>query len=214
MAFLSSEAQTFTGGCLCSAIRYTISVPALLSRNVIHKALPTPINAQGDKVDTRFPFIFLDHCQDCRRASGAPLQCWFICPQAWVEFELQLVNGDSTSTGASSIVANPAKELTDATYLGYYNSSTYAHRCFCRRCGTPFSWCSTTEKPSSWNNGDIVDIAVGTFDQESLDRVEPDRHGWWDHGTEWIKKLVSEGDRGVLIRHPHGRVSEQVQPDK
>ncbi|KAK4164392.1 hypothetical protein QBC43DRAFT_318057 [Cladorrhinum sp. PSN259] len=212
MAFLNPEPQTFTGGCMCSSIRYTISVPALPSRSLIPRALPTPLDSQGtNKVDTRFPLVFIDHCQDCRRACGALLQCWFICPLSWVKFELRPQDGtqEPQSYPASEIVAKPIKSITDTTHLGYYNSSPKGHRCFCKRCGTPFSWFSTQEKPPGWEREDTVDIAVGSFDQESLNRVRPDRQGWWEHGTEWIKNLVSKGD-DVLIRHPDGRLSQEV----
>lgn len=52
-----------------------------------------------------------------------------------------------------------------------------------------------------------MDIALGSLDLESLEKegVRPERQGWWEDGVGWIKKLVSEGDGG-LIRHPTGNV--------
>lgn len=42
--------ETFSGGCLCGAVRYEVEGPALQTS--------------------------LCHCEDCRRASGAPVVAW------------------------------------------------------------------------------------------------------------------------------------------
>lgn len=225
MAFLPSSPLILTGGCLCSAVRYSITIPALSSRPLVPGALPTPANNPHDTaVDTRLPLIGLDHCNSCRRSCGGLLQCWFICPQSWVEFKLQprqrfntsmldinKEEGEGVVYPTSSIVTNPPKEVVEATYLGYYPSSPNVHRCFCMRCGTGLTGCSSRDRGPGWTLGEIVDIAVGSLDRESIEVVRPDRHGWWEVGVEWIRRLVSEGDGGSLIKHPGESISEEVR---
>jgi len=222
MAFLAPEPLKLNGGCLCSAIRYTIKVPHLDSRPLWPGALPTPIDKEGQTVETRLPLIDIDHCKSCRRACGGLIQCWFICPQSWVEFKLQPRTGFRQASHAESInsadavpyacadIANPVPKTIDGTYLGHYLSSPNVHRCFCTRCGTGLTWSTSRDRGPEWKLGDIVDIAVGTLDQESIERVRPDRHGWFDHGTGWIKEMVTGGDQG-LIRHSTGRIDQEAK---
>ncbi|GAB1314556.1 hypothetical protein MFIFM68171_04766 [Madurella fahalii] len=231
MAFLPPEQLTLTGSCLCTAIRYTITVPPLPSRPLIPNALPTPVDATAT-VPTRLPLVSLDHCESCRRGCGGLIQCWFICPQDWVEFTLQPRRQQRAATDPStaaatgrdagdgdgaadrvypsaSVASNPPQKLLDETYLAHYESSPGVHRCFCSRCGTGLTWCNSKDRGPGWTLGPIVDVAVGTLDRESMERVRPERQGWWEDGVGWVKRLLSEGDGG-LIKHPSGRVSEQV----
>ena len=236
MAFLPVEPLTLTGGCFCTAIRYTISVPPLTSRPVVPGALPTPISSNHSHphptaVETRLPLIDLDHCNSCRRACGGLIQCWFICPQNWVQFTLE--TREATSAGpcsektpeqetysvpvlfpsTPSVVATPPPHLTTSTYLSHFASSPGICRSFCSHCGTGIAWCNTRDRGPEWTLGEIVDIAVGTLDRESLEKVRPDRHGWWADGVGWIRELVTEGDGG-LVRHPGGSVRVEVEVER
>jgi len=65
-----------------------------------------------------------------------------------------------------------------------------------------------------WKLGPIVDIAVGTFDDESIEAVKPERHLWWEHGIEWVKAMMEGGEMDWLIRHPDGRPSQVVDDRK
>jgi hypothetical protein len=231
MAFLPPESLELTGGCLCSAIRYKIAIPEFALRPLAPGALPTPIPAshthsilKSDKdqeIETRFPLIDIDHCQSCRRASGGLVQCWIIIPQDWIEFRLQPRSSSRDPTFSDPFnpteglfyettdIASPPPDSTifEQSYLGRYISSPDTHRTFCTRCGTGLAFCYAGPRPESWKLGPIVDIALGSLDLESLEKegVRPERQGWWEDGVGWIKKLVSEGDGG-LIRHPTGNV--------
>ncbi|KAK4114775.1 hypothetical protein N656DRAFT_776947 [Canariomyces notabilis] len=221
MAFLPPEQTILTGSCLCTAVAYTITIPPLASRPLFPNALPTPVDnttSPPTMVDTRLPLIDMDHCNSCRRACGGLIQCWLICPQDWVEFRLLSRQEEGHASVAereayptASVVSNPSKELLERTYLGHYSSSPQVHRCFCSRCGTGLTWCTSRDRGPKWTLGAVVDIAVGTLDRASIERVRADRHMWWDDGVEWVRRMVSEGDGG-LIKHPTYRLDEEVAP--
>ncbi len=144
------------------------------------------------------------------------MQCWVIGPQGWVEFELltrtraprlggdEEVNGNGNGSGRVKFmcteVVQPTKETLETTYLGYYQSSPNVHRGFCTRCGTSLTYASSKDRGPSWTAGPIVDVAVGTLDQESIERVRPERHGWWNHGVSWVREMIGEED--WVVRHP------------
>ena len=197
---------------MCAAVRYTIKVPALDARPLIRSALPTPVSHTGDTVPTRLPLIAVDHCSDCRHACGGLVQCWFICQLPWVEFELRTRGSESVKSYPCEEVVHPTAATIEEMYLGHYESAAHTQRCFCSRCGTPVTYHFSQDRSSSgWTLGPIVDIALGTLDDESIGHVRPERHLWWEHGTEWVKAMMEGGEMGWLIRHPSGRPSEEVK---
>lgn len=92
MAFIPDGPLTLSGGCFCKKNKYTIKIPPLEDRIFVPGAIDTPIGLETDgnlkSVPTRFPLVDIDHCNSCRRASGAIAQCWFICPTSWVTWDL------------------------------------------------------------------------------------------------------------------------------
>jgi hypothetical protein len=206
MAFLPKEALTLTGGCFCGGCRYTISIPAFSDRPIQPTAKPTPISAT-ETVKTRAPVIDIDHCKICRRVSGAIFQVWFICPAEWVQWELK----SSASTEGARIFSTTHAVGPESMYdnsdtvLRRFQASDQATRSFCGKCGTDISYFSHNK----YGPVAVVDIAVGSMDQESLELVRPDRHGWWDSGTSWIKDLTSRGST-FLIKHPTGDMAQAV----
>jgi len=223
MAYLPSKPVEFTGGCYCSAIRYTIKIPALDQRPEPPNSLPTPIDKRGHTVPTRFPLIGFDHCQSCRRACGAPVQLWMILPYSWAFFTLQPRDPDHTGSYAEPFspteakgyatrdIVAPSKDVLATTYLGMYESSPNTHRSFCTQCGTPLLYAFVGDRGPAWTAEPVLDIAAGTLDQESFDQIKPERHDWWEDGTSWVKKVLREGDGGVLIRHPTGTLNLKVE---
>ena len=225
MALMQETPLTLTGGCFCSAIRYTISIPAMDSRPLVPGALPTPVDASGTTIPTRLPLTDIDHCQSCRRACGGLVQAWLIVPHAWVTFALQRREEGRTGSysepfiGSEGVVYRcgdvvvPSEDVLRETYVERYESSPDIHRTFCTRCGTGLTYCYAGDRPKEWTLGPIVDVAIGSLDQESIERVRAERHGWWDDGVGWIKELMTKGDGGFLIRHPTGRVNSKVEGD-
>jgi hypothetical protein len=107
-----------------------------------------------------------------------------------------------------------AGEVGKATFYTEYNSSPDVHRGFCGRCGTTLTFCYMGEKPGWPLPERNFDVSLGTLDAEFLEKVRPDRHGWWTDGIGWVKELVRNGDKvnGMpLIRHPTGAVKNVME---
>lgn len=236
---LPPDPLTLTGGCFCSAIRYTISIPALADRP---PAIPDPVAPSPDgkgtqSAPTQLPIVDLDHCESCRRACGSLFQTWIILPLDWVSFSLvkresgQGVRGplDNRHDGeggedeASNLlkpdtasVGVPNDELRSQTYLGAYCSRPNRNRTFCARCGTGVTFFYDGERPPEHSGPRSIDIALGTLDKASFETegLRPDRHSWWTDGVRWVQGLVREGDgsvmEGGLVRHPKGAYQEAV----
>jgi hypothetical protein len=229
MAFLPPNPLDLHGGCFCGAIRYTINVPALEDRPLVPNMLKTPIGS--DKmVDTRWPTIELDHCDSCRHAAGAIIQCWLICPAPWISWSLLKrssnvgpaqsplpASRNEQSEGREAFsavdVSHPTgskkQEALADTYLSSFSTSNTVHRAFCGRCGTNLTY--YYEQEPSDERVPRIDITVGSLDTSSLTAtgVRPDRHGWWSDGVEWVQKLLFAGDT-TLIRHPEGNIGVKV----
>lgn len=205
MSSLPSNAFTLNGGCDCSSVRYTISIPELSSRPVLLDEDP-----RGAK--TYSPEIFLDHCDKCRRVSGALVQAWFSCPQEWVEWKTTCPNNPPSFTSLNTF--DLINGRADSLPVVNYASSLGVMRSFCGKCGTNLLFVYESGKKK--NTTPMVDIVLGSLDRESLKQpgVRPDRHFYWDSGVDWIKRLVSEGDVSLnengeaLPRHPDSRMKQ------
>ncbi|KAL2402561.1 hypothetical protein ABEF93_001104 [Exophiala dermatitidis] len=220
MSYLPKDALTLTGGCYCKAIRYRINVPAWDHRPAVPGALDTPISP-SESVPTKLPVVDIDHCNTCRQVSGAMVQCWFICPVSWVEWDLQPKpshpDGDQgerehekTITLSTPEAVGPDRQgqSRPSTHVGRFCCTDRATRAFCSRCGTHLSYLNHARlnTPAAF-----VDVTVGSFDRESLELAKPDRHGWWDFGVDWIQSLLTKGDGGFLIRHHTGDLTKAVE---
>jgi hypothetical protein len=232
MAFLPHHAFPLTGGCLCRAIRYTISIPELSSRPLHPTAAPTPSQTPSGSFEptaTRFPLIEIDHCTSCRLAAGSIIQSWIVCPKSWVIWKL-ISNTKSDDgeynepvsrpeeeeyTEYSSVdIIEPSRHLLNSTYLSHFTSSKDVHRAFCSRCGTSLTYCYTGPKPGWTLPERNFNVALGTLDKECMEMegVRPERHGWWSDGVSWVKRMMRVGDwvggeSGTrLIRHGTGAV--------
>lgn len=202
MAFLPKERLTLTGGCFCGACRYTIFVPAYDERPLHPTAKSTPISAT-DSVPTRIPVIDIDHCNNCRRVSGAIFQVWFICPATWVNWDLQTLAGETITLSSADATGPEAKD--HPLHLKRFQATDRATRSFCGKCGTNLSYFSHKR----YGPEAVIDIGVGSMDQDSLKLAKPDRHGWWEFGTGWIQDLVTKGNKW-LVKHHTGDMSQVV----
>ena len=196
---------TLTGGCNCTAIRYTITLPPLANR-------PNLITA-------------ICHCNDCRHATAQLNLMGFCCPTTYITFHLLLKdsvtvpswpepgNGKHHDGGGgiwegegTKRVDVPAKRAvepgpeTSNTFFQQYRSSHKASRDFCTNCGTPVSYFFHNPLPEG--AVETMDVYIGSLDTKFLDgkaengaEVRPASHVHWDLGIEWIKRLYREGDR-------------------
>ena len=207
MSSLSPNAFTLHGGCDCKSIRYKISIPELSARLILPHEDPTG-------AEVRSPEIFLDHCDKCRRVSGALVQAWFSCPQDWVEWGTTSAEEPPTFTRLNT--ADLTSSQPGNLPIINYASSEGVIRSFCGKCGTNLLY--MRERRPEEDDTLMVDIVLGSLDGESLERqgVRPDRHFYWDSGVNWIKKLVTEGDRSLnengegLPKHPDSSRKEVV----
>jgi hypothetical protein len=201
MSSLSQDALTLHGGCDCTSIRFTISIPALVSRPV----LPYQ-DLSGAEI--RPPQIFLDHCNKCRRVSGALVQGWLTCPQDWVEWAIKSTSGEESPNATKFNTVDLIRAKPGELPVVNYASSEGVTRSFCGNCGTNLAYVFEGRKEK--NPILMVDIVLGSLDTESLEMpgVRPERQFYWNSGVEWIKRLVTEGDSSVhgekLPRHPDG----------
>jgi hypothetical protein len=216
MTSLSDSAVELHGGCFCSSIRYTIKIPVAELR-------PTHPNATPEAAEkTRFPLIELDHCTSCRRSTGSIIQSWIVLPKSWVSWSLiPKSSGDAHGEPieppkqeeyrrfSSQDIVEPTEELCRSTYWSQYVSSPDVHRGFCGRCGTTLTYCYTGPKPGWTLPERNFDVSLGSLDNESLERVRPERHGWWTDGIGWVREMLRFGDQSngaSLARHPTGNV--------
>jgi hypothetical protein len=210
---LPDEALTIDGGCNCGAVRYHVAIPPLADRQLhplSHAGTPVPL-----------PFLVLDHCNDCRRATGSLLSAWLcapidICSMSLVPSLATLAPKAAARQCqpdeqhgpwiSAADVFTPTAASTDH-FLANYESSNERWRWFCSRCGTSIAY--TAVMPEGFP--DMLDITLGSIQRSQLDThaLVPERHLWWDYGIDWIRRLATEG-YGDLPIHPDYRLADTV----
>ncbi|KAK0118504.1 hypothetical protein ONS95_007396 [Cadophora gregata] len=213
---LPSTPLTLHGGCDCTSIRYTITIPALPSRPI---AYTDPTTGEV----SRYPQSFLDHCNRCRRVSGSIIPAWITVPQEWVTWTQICIPDNKIENTTAELVHVPEQDdknekngnSTGKLPVTNYISSPGVRRSFCSICGTNLAFVNLErDMGGEGRRVATVDIVLGSLERESLE-VEgmwPERHEYWDSGVEWIKRLVTEGDEvlggagesGKVPRHPEG----------
>ncbi|KAF2819251.1 hypothetical protein CC86DRAFT_149193 [Ophiobolus disseminans] len=211
---LPDEALSIDGGCNCGAIRYRVAIPVLADRS-LHPLSPA-------KTPVSLPFLVLDHCNDCRRATGSLLPAWLcapinICSVSLVPASLATLASKAAARQGQSDeqhslwtsaadVFSPTPASADH-FLASFESSNERWRWFCSRCGTSIAY--TAVMPEGFP--DMLDIALGSVQRSQLDShaLIPERHLWWDYGIDWIRGLATEG-YGSLPIHPDYRLADTV----
>jgi hypothetical protein len=211
---LPDEALSINGGCNCGAVRYRLEIPALGERP-LH-----PLASEDAPV--LLPFLALDHCNDCRRATGSLLPAWICTPIAMALVSLVRASSATLAREAAARKSQaeedrslwtPAQDVfrpspvdTDH-FLKSYESSHERWRWFCNRCGTSIGY--TAVMPSGFP--DMLDITLGSVDRENLDgdTLVPERHLWWGYGIDWIGRLATRG-YGELPIHSDYRIADTV----
>ncbi|CAG8954453.1 hypothetical protein HYFRA_00006081 [Hymenoscyphus fraxineus] len=215
---LPPESLQVGGGCNCGAIRYKISIPPLEQRP-LH-----PHSASEDPV--HLPFSCIDHCNDCRRATGAIPPIAFCTP-------ISMITSFLVIRSKASLPLDPSKRDPDSksneertswepakkhfhsgtidrdSFLDFYDSSVGRRRWFCNRCGTNVAYLAFP-MPEGWQP-DMLDLFLGTVDREDLvgGILAPTRQLWWDCGIDWVKEISISG-AGALPRHPRYKPDEDI----
>lgn len=204
---LPQQAFTITGGCNCRSIRYQISVPEYSSRSKTVYCTPSA----NIPDDARIPFIAIDHCNDCRRASGALLPMALITEAATAELSFNAGPWQSSLDLWSSQLS----DLQSNSTLGHYSSSKDRNRWFCLKCGTMlFYTISEGAVPAEWGWPTMLDIWLGTVDRECLEKeyMKPERMLWCEKGVPWIRELARNGAGGVP-EHPLTKIDKFIGDD-
>ena len=213
---LPDRALTVEGGCNCGAVRYRVAIPALADRP-LHPLAPV-----AEPVP--LPFLVLDHCNDCRRATGALLPTWLCAPVEMCAVSLvsaisatlapkaaaregQAAEQPGPWTPAAGVFVSTTEPTSVDHFLANYESSHERWRWFCARCGTNIAY--TAVMPAGFPS--MVDITLGSVHRKHLNSNDlvPERHLWWDYGIDWIRRLATEG-YGALPIHPDYRIAEKV----
>ena len=209
---LPNEPLTIQGGCNCRAIRYKIDIPAISDRP-LHFA-----RGSQDQDKVHLPMVVIDHCNDCRRATGSILPFWICAPISMVATSCiarsSSIYQPKADTNPTATEWLPATEIFNPntasanTLLTFYESSEGRRRSFCGRCGTNLAY-SIFPTPEGWP--EMLDVVLGTVDREYLQghHLAPERQLWWDCGVDWIRTFTNEG-AGHLAKHPSYEVGHRV----
>ena len=172
----------------------------------------------ADLGDARIPMVVVDHCNDCRRATGALLPMALITDITTVSATCTL-RSDPTSS-----ISLPATELFDyetlpdrgGVHLTFYKSSPQRTRWFCGRCGTNLAYTIDDGAiPPEWGWPKMLDLWLGTIDRADLDdeRMRPERQLWCEKGVGWIQEFARRGGNGLPM-HPTWKIDELMEEPK
>ena len=176
---LNDDALTVEGGCNCGAIRFKIDIPAVSERPLHFSG-----GSEQHEAPVRLPMIVIDHCNDCRRATGSILPFWICTPIAMLSASCVMRSSAGHRPSAQTTSTNqkwiPAKDIfepciaSEETFITFYESSEGRRRSFCGRCGTNLAY-SIFPTPEGWP--EMLDIVLGTIDREYLekDNLAPER---------------------------------------
>jgi len=201
---LPEKPFTLNGGCNCGSIRYRMNVPKFEDR-----PLSVYCDEHAISETTRFPQVLIDHCNDCRRATGCMTPIWIATVVQYIEFSIQ---GTVEKTWIKGDEIFKLENLGTKQYtpLKWFKSSDTKFRGFCDNCGTSLCYRSTNLMPG-WP--DMVDILLGTVDREDLEKdwLKPERELWWEMGIPWVRDLTRDGTlKEDLPRHPLWKMNHHV----
>jgi hypothetical protein len=195
---------SLNGGCNCGSIRYRLKAPQFEER-----PLSVYCDEHAISEQRRFPLVLIDHCNDCRRATGCLTPIWIATIVSHIEF---CIKGDEEQIWIDGIEILNNEDIGTAKNLPlkWYQSSENKFRGFCENCGTSLCYRRTGLK-ESWP--DMVDILLGTVDRVDLEKdwLKPEAELWWDMGIPWIQDLTRQGTiKENMPRHPLWKMNHHV----
>ena len=208
---LPKTAFAIHGGCGCGAIRYTVNVPEFSCRP------QNPYRTHGVKLDEdlRLPMVTVDHCNDCRRATGAILPMGLVTEISTVEMTCEMRSDPETRKEMSAEELFNFETIADHdVFLTCYKSSEKRSRWFCGRCGSSLAYTiDPGAVPSEWGWPKMLDLWLGTVDREDLDdgdNLAPERQMWCDKGVGWIRRFARNG----IPEHPLTKMDHVIDQSR
>jgi hypothetical protein len=213
--------MTLYGGCNCRSVRYRVNVPPHTDRPTAPYHRPD-ITPDERKNLPKMPCVLMDHCNDCRQATGSVFPMWVVTDVQTVEISVldqkpaspvQDKNSRGQKSGdedrkwqpLTSVIdkyeGNAASSPCPTTSFGHYSSSADRNRWFCKNCGTPLAYSvNYAAYPEPWKAVSaprMFDIFLGTFDREHLEKdwMSPDHAIWCHFGIPWAAEIAKIGAR-------------------
>jgi rhodanese-related sulfurtransferase len=155
--------------------------------------------------------VAIDHCNDCRRATGAILPVALITDITWVQATcIPRDNNGSEDLEISAVeLFNFETVGRQNVYLSFFKSSPKRCRWFCSRCGTNLAY--TVDEgaiPHEWGWPPMINFWLGTVNREDLEILgSPERMLWCEKGIPWVRELARNG-AGAIPEHPTTKIDE------
>jgi rhodanese-related sulfurtransferase len=205
------EPVVVQGGCNCGAYHFQVSVPAWESRP------QNPYRIPGSVVerDPRIPMTTIDHCNDCRRATGALLPMALVTDISWVTATC-LSRSDQQLQFPASTLFDFEKITSFDVFLTFYKSSPARTRWFCSRCGTHLAYTVDPGAiPEEWGWPKMLDIWLGSIDRTDLEKdfMAPERQLWCQKGIPWVRDFARRGGDGIP-EHPTTKINEVIDSSR
>jgi len=224
------EALVLHGGCNCRAIRYKVEVPPLEERPITPYRTPDADVGQ----DARIPAVYMDHCNDCRRATSAIIPIGLVTETRYVSIsclpkeavtqtptgKIRVADDKRQWRNIGLVARDEADAVVEGTTLGHYIPSPNRNRWFCTHCGTPIGYSIFDGAiPKEWGWPKMFDIWLGTLDRADLEKdyMRPERQLWCARGVPWIREMGKNGARAAngeaVPHHPLTKIDKVVGDD-
>lgn len=206
-----TSAFTLHGGCNCRAIKYTVDAPEFSARS------QNPYHTRGVQLDQdfRIPMVAVDHCNDCRRATGAILPTWLATEISTVSASCASRSNPENRTDFTADELFNFETVSERdVFLTFYKRSPQRSRWFCSRCGTSIGYTVDPGAiPAEWGWPKMLDVLLGTIDREDLDdgdKLAPERQMWCDMGIGWIRRFARNG----IPEHPLSKIDQVIDQSR
>lgn len=159
--------------------------------------------------------VAIDHCNDCRRATGAILPMGLVTEISTVSMTCA-ARGDpeSRKEWTADELFNFETVAEKNVFLTFYKSSEKRTRWFCGRCGTNLAYTiDLGVVPPEWGWPKMLDLWLGTVDREDLDdgdKMVPERQLWCDMGVGWIRRFARNG----IPEHPTSKIDQIIDQSR
>ena len=201
------------GGCNCGAYRFKVSVPAWESRPKNPYRIPGSVLEENPRI----PMTVVDHCNDCRRATGALLPVALVTDISWVTTTcLSKTRNNHYIDFSASMLFDVERIASFDMFLACYKSSPTRSRWFCSRCGTNIACLiDPGVTPEEWGWPQMLDIWMASVDRADLERafMSPERQLWCEKGIPWIREFARYGGKGIP-EHPTTKLNEVIDQSR